>query len=263
MINNLILENAITAAIVAGRKILEIYRQPDFEIEIKNDNSPLTKADKAAHEIIVKLLSGKFPVLSEEGKDIPWQTRKSWNTFWLVDPLDGTKEFIKRNGEFTVNIALIEKGDPILGVIFVPVLNELYYADHNGSYKVMVEHDGTTDFENMVKSSVKLPFENRGDEFYVVVGSRSHLNLETEEYIKNIDTKGKILKMVTKGSSLKLCLVASGEADIYPRLGPTMEWDIAAGHAIARFAGCTITQPSGEPVCYNKKDLLNPWFVVK
>jgi 3'(2'), 5'-bisphosphate nucleotidase len=258
-----LLQKAIRAAIDAGKKILEIYELSDFKIETKIDNTPLTIADKKAHDIIIEQLKGEFPILSEEGKSIPWETRKGWNSFWLVDPLDGTKEFIKRNGEFTVNIAFIEKGNPVIGVIFIPVLGELYYADKNGSFKYSINLNEEIAIDNLNQGSIKLPNEKSGTH-YIVVGSRSHLNAETEEFIKDINTGGKPLKIVSKGSSLKLCLIASGEADIYPRLGSTMEWDIAAGHAIALFAGKSVVQyPSGVPVVYNKENLLNHWFVVR
>jgi 3'(2'), 5'-bisphosphate nucleotidase len=260
---DVLLRKAIIAAIDAGKKILEIYEEADFEIETKTDNTPLTIADRVANEIITEHLAGEFPILSEEGKSIPWEIRKNWNSFWIVDPLDGTKEFIKRNGEFTVNIAYIEKGTPVIGVIVVPVLGELYYADENGSFKCNISLNEETDIKDIIKNSKKLPFE-REETHFVVVGSRSHLNAETEEFIKKIDTQGKPLMMVSKGSSLKLCLIAVGKADVYPRLGPTMEWDIAAGHAIATFAGRSVLQyPSGDPVVYNKENLLNPWFVVR
>jgi 3'(2'), 5'-bisphosphate nucleotidase len=257
-----LLQKAIAAAILAGNEILKIYNHSDFEIEFKTDNTPLTLADKTAHKIISEQLHGDFPILSEEGKSVLWEERKKWDTFWLVDPLDGTKEFIKRNGEFTVNIALIEKGVPVLGVIVVPTSGDLYYANKNGSFKCKIDISEKPDFETIYENSIQLPFQRPGKEF-IVVGSRSHLNAETEEFIQNIDTSGRPLKMVSTGSSLKLCLVASGEADIYPRLGPTMEWDIAAGHAIARFAGKKVAQFSGEQMIYNKEDLLNPWFVVR
>lgn len=258
------LECAIKAAIDAGNEIMKIYESSDFGIEEKEDQSPLTLADKAAHKTILNHLTRHgIPILSEEGKTISWDIRKTWDRFWLVDPLDGTKEFIKKNGEFTVNIALIEMGKPVLGVIFVPVSGELYYADKNGSFKTTVNFNENVDDEKIINSSVKLPSYCIGSE-YVVVGSRSHLNQETEEYINNLETAGKPIKMESKGSSLKLCMVASGKAQIYPRLGPTMEWDIAAGHAIALFAGKSVTQfPSGEPLRYNKENLLNPFFVVR
>jgi len=259
-----LLEIAIKAAIDAGKKIMEIYATADFGIEMKEDQSPLTLADKVAHETINKhLITTGIPILSEEGKSIPWEIRKKWNLFWLVDPLDGTKEFIKRNDEFTVNIALIENHTPEMGVIFVPVSGQLYYADKNGSFKCQINVNGEQKINCVNVNSTKLPSQPSGSHF-IVVGSRSHSNPETEEYTGRLNTNGKPLKLITKGSSLKLCLVASGEADIYPRLGPTMEWDIAAGHAIALFAGKTVTQiSSGEPLKYNKENLLNPYFVVK
>jgi 3'(2'), 5'-bisphosphate nucleotidase len=257
------LEIAIKASVEAGKKIMEIYSLPDFGIEEKADLSPLTLADKAAHDIIVQLLGNQLPILSEEGKNIEWETRKNWNKFWLVDPLDGTKEFIKRNGEFTVNIALIEKGKPLLGVVFVPVKNELYYASQEGSFLITLKNNEEFTPEQISKNATKLPFETRRKQ-YVVVGSRSHLSPETEAYIHQIDTGGKPVELISKGSSLKLCMVATGEADIYPRLGPTMEWDTAAGHAIALYAGRRVTQyPGEEPLLYNKENLLNPYFIVK
>jgi 3'(2'), 5'-bisphosphate nucleotidase len=261
---NQLLEIAIKAAIEAGEKILKIYAFTDFGIETKVDQSPITLADKAAHETIARQLAlYDIPLLSEEGKTISWETRKTWNQFWLVDPLDGTKEFIKKNGEFTVNIALIEMGNPVLGVVFVPVTGELYYADKNGSFKTTININEVIDFEQIRTKSFKLPCHKKGEKF-VIVGSRSHQNSDTEEYINQLNTEGKTVVMISKGSSLKLCMIASGEAQIYPRLGPTMEWDIAAGHAIAIFAGKTVSQiPSGETLKYNKENLLNPHFVVK
>jgi 3'(2'), 5'-bisphosphate nucleotidase len=258
-----LLDIAIIAAFDAGKKIMEIYSTPDFGIEMKADQSPLTKADKEAHETIVKqLITTEIPILSEEGISIPWEIRKNWNLFWLVDPLDGTKEFIKRNGEFTVNISLIENCSPVLGVIFVPVTNILYYGDKNGSYKCQINLNEKLEINNLIANSTKLPSQPSGSHF-VVVGSRSHLNPETEKFILDLDPKGKQVKMVSIGSSLKFCLVASGEADIYPRLGPTMEWDIAAGHAIACFAGRKVTMLNGDSLVYNKENFLNPHFVVR
>jgi 3'(2'), 5'-bisphosphate nucleotidase len=259
-----LLEIAIKAVIDAGNVIMSVYHSSDFGIESKSDLSPITIADRAAHEIIAAHLNPHgIPLLSEEGKTIPWETRKTWNLFWLVDPLDGTKEFIKKNGEFTVNIALIEKGNPILGVIYLPVTGELYYGSSSGSFKVMVNSNTLTFLKESISSATKLPCFQQGENF-VLVGSRSHQNIETVNYIDQIDTRGMPKEMITRGSSLKLCMVATGEANIYPRMGPTMEWDIAAGHAIALFAGKSVTQyPSGLPLTYNKENLMNPWFVVK
>ncbi|MBN1925489.1 MAG: 3'(2'),5'-bisphosphate nucleotidase CysQ [Prolixibacteraceae bacterium] len=251
---NQYLNIAIEAAIEAGNEIINVYNSSDFDIELKSDNSPLTRADIAAHKTIVaRLEKTPYPILSEEGKDIEYSIRKNWETFWMVDPLDGTKEFIKRNDEFTVNIALIKNNTPILGVVYVPVSGILFFADKNGAFK---------SGKNIYSDKIKLPIEEQHDN-YRVVGSRSHMSPDTEEYIKNIDSKGKPLEMVSKGSSLKICMVAEGKADIYPRLGPTMEWDTAAGHAIALFAGKKVTiYPTNAPLKYNKENLLNPYFIV-
>ncbi len=252
-------EIAMKAAIKAGNEILDVYHNSDFNIELKSDNSPLTLADKRAHKVIVEcLIPTKIPVLSEEGKSISFDERKNWRQFWLVDPLDGTKEFIKRNNEFTVNIALIEDNSPVAGVVFVPVTKVLYWADQNGSFKANVGEDG-----ELLNEIEKLPVASERVRF-VVVGSKSHMNPETEEFIQSIDTKGKAIEIKSKGSSLKICMVAEGNADIYPRLGPTMEWDTAAGHAIVKFAGKKVYQfENKKPVIYNKENLLNPWFVVE
>jgi 3'(2'), 5'-bisphosphate nucleotidase len=249
---------AIQAAIMAGKEILDVYYNSDFDVEFKSDNSPLTIADKMAHNVIVEVLSQtKLPILSEEGKTISFEERKNWDLFWLVDPLDGTKEFVKRNDEFTVNIALIENNSPIGGIVYVPVTRVLYWADKNGSFKASVGEN------EILGDNQKLPINSERDNF-VVVGSKSHMNSETETFIKSIDTKGKAIEMKSKGSSLKICMVAEGEAEIYPRLAPTMEWDTAAGHAIVKFAGKEIFQfENKEPLIYNKENLLNPWFVVE
>lgn len=257
-----LLNIAITAAILAGEEILQVYNSSDFGIETKADNSPLTIADRKAHELIVKVLTQtNIPILSEEGKTIPYDERKKWETFWLVDPLDGTKEFIKRNGEFTVNIALINHGSPIMGVIYAPVTSDLYYGEINsGAFKLCV-------FESSVGEDIKaedakrLPFAKPGN--YSIVASRSHLNSETEAIIKAKELEFGSVDVVSKGSSLKLCMVAEGIANYYPRLAPTMEWDTAAGHAIAVAAGCKVIHyETKEPLIYNKENLLNPWFEV-
>jgi 3'(2'), 5'-bisphosphate nucleotidase len=260
MINNTLLQTAIQASTKAGDEILNIYNTEDFGVELKGDNSPLTKADKAAHYKILEYLEKtEYPILSEEGKAIPFDERKKWNTLWIVDPLDGTKEFIKRNGEFTVNIALVKNGIPILGVVYVPVTEELFYADKKGSFKTTKDNYTSGNFA----AAIKLPLTIEKTEF-VVVGSRSHMSEETEAYIDKLDKKGKPLKMISKGISLKKFQVAEGIADCYPRLGPTMEWDTAAGHAIALFAGKTINvYPEAIPLMYNKENLLNPYFIVQ
>ena len=257
---------AINAALSAGNEILNVYNTEDFEIELKSDNSPLTIADQKAHKIIVEHLSKtNIPILSEEGKNIPYQERSNWDFYWLVDPLDGTKEFIKRNGEFTVNIALIKKNTPVLGVIYVPVTKDLYFSEkESGAYKAInVDFDSdVSDLNSLIQISFKLPLLLENDNF-TVVGSRSHMNDETEKFISKLkDIHGNV-DIISKGSSLKICMVAEGIANIYPRFAPTMEWDTAAGHAIALGARCKVTQADEKtPLIYNKTDLLNPWFIV-
>lgn len=259
---------AIRAALDAGKAIMDIYNDPesDFGIEKKADNSPLTKADRKAHELIALALSATpFPVLSEEGRAIPFSERSAWKTLWIVDPLDGTKEFIKRNGEFTVNIALVHAGVPVLGVIYVPARNELYYAAQNaGAYKLTnVDCTLQPAYQELTAKAVRLPL-SLAHQGIVVVASRSHQSEETQAYIENLRKQGKPVTLISSGSSLKICLVAEGSADVYPRFAPTMEWDTAAGHAIARAAGSEMYHIDEKtPLRYNKEDLLNPWFIVR
>ncbi len=260
------IDYAIQAAIIAGKEILKIYSDPnaDFSIERKSDNSPLTIADKASHKIITEILHETgIPVLSEEGKSIDYSVRKNWKKFWLVDPLDGTKEFIKRNGEFTVNIALIENGVPTEGVIYIPV-EKLLYVGITGVGAWKLENAETQcNWETIQLKGTKIPLEKSNDT-YTIAGSRSHLNAETQEYLEKIKRKHSDIDTITKGSSMKICMVAEGVANEYPRFGPTMEWDTAAGHAIANAAGKKIwlTDFSNE-LSYNKENLLNPYFIVK
>jgi 3'(2'), 5'-bisphosphate nucleotidase len=255
---------AIEAALKAGRKILEIYHSGDFDIELKGDDSPLTKADIAAHHIIKdSLASSNIPLLSEEGKAIAYEDRKGWNDLWIVDPIDGTKEFIKRNGEFTVNIALIRNQVPIAGVIFAPVLGDLYFSEEGvGAYKVGIDLD-TFDLEQDLLKAGKLPLE-REDKTFTVVASRSHMSPETEDYVDEMRGEHGNVSLISKGSSLKLCMVAEGTADCYPRFAPTMEWDTAAGQAICMHAGFKVIDwGTKENMLYNRVDLLNNWFLVK
>ncbi|MBV6644166.1 MAG: 3'(2'),5'-bisphosphate nucleotidase CysQ [Cyclobacteriaceae bacterium] len=242
-----LLETAKKAALSASKQILKIYNSGDFSIEAKADNSPLTLADKASHEAIVKILEGtNLPVLSEEGASIPFEERKDWEYFWMIDPLDGTKEFIKKNGEFTVNIALIHHQKPVLGVVNTPVLNEMHWATQGqGAFKDGSKiHVNTFDYQDIDLR---------------VVASRSHLNADTEEFLKALNRP----YIVSKGSSLKLLMVAEGRADLYPRYAPTMEWDTAAAQIIVEEAGGKVLQrDSQDPVRYNKQDLLNPHFLV-
>jgi 3'(2'), 5'-bisphosphate nucleotidase len=248
-----LLQPAIDAAREAGKAILEVYGS-DFAVEQKDDKSPLTLADKKAHEIIAGRLSTlepSLPILSEEGRDIPYEERRNWEYFWLVDPLDGTKEFIKRNGEFTVNIALIHRDRPVLGVVFAPVMNALYCGFEGG---------GAFSEKNGVR--VKLPLQ-ADRERYTIVGSRSHAAPEQDAFIAEMRKKHGEAEFISAGSSLKFCIVAEGRADVYPRFGPTMEWDTAAGQALVEQAGGRVVQMDiGAPVRYNKANLLNPWFMV-
>lgn len=260
-----LLNVSVLAAVEAGKKILEVYEQ-DFSVETKADNSPLTIADKHSHEVIKEALKATgFPLLSEEGKELEYNDRNNWETFWLVDPLDGTKEFIKKNGEFTVNIALVKKGKPVLGVVYVPVTGVLYYgAEGMGSFCTTVSKSLSADnIDDVFQTATVLPASQQPAVF-TVVASRSHNTPETEAFIEEKRKQHGEVNLISSGSSLKLCLVAEGKAQVYPRLAPTMEWDTAAGHAVAKFAGCTVyNYETKQEVVYNKENLLNPWFVVE
>ena len=263
--NNPLISTAIRAAFEAGKEILDVYSRP-IAVEQKDDKSPLTEADRRGHLRIVSFLKDTdLPILSEEGKSIPYAERKGWARFWMVDPLDGTKEFIKRNGEFTVNIALIEDGRATQGVIYVPVMDVMYVGVvGQGAWKIEAfSKVGDADLTTLLSNGKKLP-ENKGRTTFSMVGSRSHMSDETMAYYERIKALHGEVEMVSMGSSLKICLVADGTADAYPRFAPTMEWDTAAGQAIAEAAGCTVTLPDEvTPVRYNKEDLLNPWFLVR
>ena len=252
MLDKINIKDIVAIAKEAGDAIMQIYSQ-DFEVEYKQDSSPLTLADKKANDIIENRLNQlpvNLPILSEEGKDIPYEERKHWEYFWLVDPLDGTKEFVKKNGEFTVNIALIYKDTPVLGVVYAPALDICYWAKQG---------------EGAFKDGQRLPLKTESQrEIYKIVASRSHMSDETQAFIDDIDTD-KEKELISIGSSLKICLVAEGEADIYPRLGPTMEWDTGAAHAIVHEAGFSLNGYNNSGYnkhFYNKKKLLNNWFVV-
>ncbi len=252
----------INASITAGKEILTVYNS-DFSVENKEDNSPLTKADKRAHlAILAELKKTGLPILSEEGRQADYSTRQNWKQFWLVDPLDGTKEFVKRNGEFTVNIALIENGTPTMGVIYVPVTKVLYFADKI-AYKIEQVDDPIPSINNLLGKAEQLPLKQTRTSF-VILGSRSHMSAKTEMFIAEQKTLHKNVQLLFKGSSLKLCMVAEGCADIYPRFGPTMEWDIAAGHAIVKASGGEVVHPeTNREVKYNKENLLNSSFLVR
>jgi len=255
---------AIEAAWLGGQEIMDVY-ESEFAVEQKEDKSPLTLADTRAHRAIcARLETMKLPILSEEGRAIPYEERKGWKRFWMVDPLDGTKEFVKRNGEFTVNIAVIEDGVPVGGVIYVPVKKDLYFGwTGGGSYKLTsYQHRDGESLDSLVDSATTLPGNFQKQKF-TVVGSRSHMSAETEALFDELRRKHGELEIVSMGSSLKICLVAEGAADMYPRFAPTMEWDTAAGHAIAIGAGKEIyDHKEGKPMRYNKENLLNNWFIV-
>jgi len=286
MNGNLHTITAIQAAIEAGNAILEVYRSADFKVEKKADQSPLTLADRRAHEVITRHLTQfDIPILSEEGKDIPYDERKSWDAFWLVDPLDGTKEFIKKNGEFTVNIAMISNNKPGGGVVFVPDKNILYFASSKiGSFRVELDqladllnsklgdnpqHSDLSETEAadilsaLIDKSTTLPVSDSTNRPYTIAGSRSHSTPELEAFVEEKRKVYGEVEFISAGSSLKLCLVAEGRADIYPRTGPTMEWDTGAGQAIVECSGGKVYKyDTTEPLEYNKENLLNPWFVV-
>jgi 3'(2'), 5'-bisphosphate nucleotidase len=260
----ILLSTAIQAAIEAGAAIMKIYGN-DFEVALKSDNSPLTIADQQANAVINSfLVKTNLPIISEENKQIEYQDRKDWQTCWMVDPLDGTKEFIKRNGEFTVNIALIQAQKTVLGVIYVPVTKTLYYSlvQDGKAYKTTLTNH---DFKEVTlfKASEAIKPEANNPTLIKIVGSRSHKSVETEAFIEEITQSGKQVEIVSKGSSLKFCLVAEGAATIYPRFAPTMEWDTAAGHAICNAVGLKVTEAStNNELKYNKENLLNPYFLV-
>lgn len=267
MQNKLISNNlkiAIRASLHAGISIMNVYESDDFNIEIKGDDSPLTRADKNANNVINSyLVSTEIPIISEENKQTDFKIRTNWETCWIVDPVDGTKEFIKRNGEFTVNIALVTNGNPILGVIYVPVSKTLYFADvkRKQGYKAILDSH-YTDIETVLEKAIQLQPKKKGSNPMQVVGSRSHMSQETLDYVEELKATGKEVEIVSKGSSLKFCLVAEGNADVYPRFAPTMEWDTAAGQAICNAVGINvISKETKEPLLYNKDNLLNPWFI--
>lgn len=279
-----LLHAAIRAALAAGHAIVDVYNSPDsdWEVERKADNSPLTLADRKAHAVISSHLEPfRIPLLSEEGAHAPYADREAWRELWVVDPLDGTKEFLKRNGEFTVNIALVRDGAPVMGVIYVPVARTLYFGTAEGGARKVTDVDDSTpqsDIEARAESiHARTAAEAGGARPYTVVASRSHLSLETTAFIDALRPAHPDLESVSAGSSLKLCLVAEGAADVYPRFAPTMEWDTAAGDAVCRAAGCRVVavsedlsevsaqaevSPDAAQLSYNKPDLHNPWFVV-
>ncbi len=234
----------------AGEKVMEIYQSSDFEIKYKNDDSPLTIADQVSNDIIcnsLHTLYPQIPILSEEGAEIPFSKRKKWQSLWVIDPIDGTKEFIKKNGEFTLNIALIEKNNPTVGLVYAPCIKKLWYGSDQGSFKV----------SKGKKSKISIN-SKCNDDLIDIVSSRSHSNPMIETFLNQF----KNYNIVNMGSSIKICLVADGTADIYPRLAPTMEWDTAAAHAVLKYAGGSLIDlDTKKEMIYNRKNLKNSNFV--
>ena len=264
---NELLRVALDASLEAGKAILDIYGSEDVGVEYKEDQSPLTRADRAAHEVLMKHLAPTgIPVLSEEGKHMPFEDRRGWDALWIVDPIDGTKEFIKRNGEFTVNVALVKSGRVVCGVVLAPVLGHAYVGDvGSGAWRCEVDLAGDTSVDQAWEAREALPLaqaqaQNRP---FTVVASRSHMSPETEDYVEKARAEHGDVNLISKGSSLKFCMVAEGTADAYPRFAPTMEWDTAAGQAVCEAAGCDVVdQNTGATMRYNREELLNAWFLV-
>jgi len=257
MLDKIDINTLLPIAKDAGVAIMEIYSKP-IEVEQKSDDSPLTLADRESNRIILEGLNKFYPdisYISEETKQTQYDERKNWEYFWLIDPLDGTKEFIKRNGEFTVNIALIHKNTPVLGVVYLPDKDIFYFAKKGeGSYKI----EGTGKAQ---KINARILEDKKQ---IVIMGSRSHGNQELEDYVNQKKNEYRNVEFIPAGSSLKFTLIAEGKADIYPRLGPTMEWDTAAAHAIVLESGKQVLKyGTKEPLEYNKENLLNPWFIVE
>ena len=255
------LKLAIDAAIQAGKKIIEIYNSDDFNLEYKLDDSPLTIADTASNKIIENILeASNIPILSEEGNILDFNKRKNLKHLWIVDPLDGTKEFIKKNNEFTVNISLIENSVPMIGVIYAPALNVLYFSEKKlGAYKVFITNLDEFDHSN----ALRIPLVKKFKE-YKVLTSRSHLNDNTLDYIDNLKVNNLKVVSVPMGSSLKFCLLAEGLADCYPRFSPCMEWDTAAGQIICGEAGFKVIDlKTMKPIVYNRENLINNYFIAK
>ncbi len=264
-----LLYTAIQASVKAGKHIEHVYQHP-VEIEYKSDDTPVTIADKQANDLIEKELQATgIPVLGEEGVHHSYEERKNWDQLWVVDPLDGTKEFINRNGEFTVNIALAENGEPTIGVIFSPIFKDLYFASKDlGSFKLdrhtyieNIEKFPSLTLEEIISLSVKLPLQQL-PAAHTIVASRSHPNVETKHYIQNRKQEKEKVELIYTGSSIKMCLIAEGKAHEYPRYGRTMEWDTCAGNCILKYAGGEIISLEDNlPLRYNKENIENPHFL--
>lgn len=257
-----LLKIAVDAALLAGKEIMEVYESDEFGVEHKEDHSPITLADKRANEVInTLLLKTGIPIISEENKEIAYKERSTWKRCWIVDPLDGTKEFVNKNDEFTVNIALVENSKPVLGVIYVPVTALMYAAIV--PQKKLWKEKMITQERPITEEKSFLRLKRTTNKKVILLKSRSHLNLETSIHIEELKATKPTVEIVSVGSSLKFCLLAEGKADLYPRLSPTMEWDTAAGHALCNAVGVElIDTETNNPLRYNKKRLINPSFIV-
>lgn len=261
---NKYLYTAVEAAVNAGAIIMDIYENQTVTVERKSDDSPVTIADKKADIYIQNALQGtQIPILSEEGEHASYEIRQNWQQCWIVDPLDGTKEFIKRNGEFTVNIALVENGKPLLGVIYIPAEKSLYFAitAEKKSFKLELESHSIT---RELFQNAKEIFAANENGVITLTSSHSYTNQKVIDFIDTLETEGKEVNLIKAGSSLKFCLMAEGQASYYPRYAPTMEWDTAAGHAICKAVGLEVySLETNKPLKYNKENLLNSWFLVR
>ncbi|MDR2651173.1 MAG: 3'(2'),5'-bisphosphate nucleotidase CysQ [Prevotellaceae bacterium] len=261
--------SAINAAIRAGAKIMEVYESGDLHIKAKSDLTPLTLADTLAHdEIKSNLALTRIPVISEEGRSIAYDERSSWDLFWMVDPLDGTDEFINRTRDFTVNIALIQNGYPTIGIVYAPAYKRIYFAaKERGSYRkdnIIPDINAQFDYEDVIENSTKLPVHNTNNNNLIVVTSRLHISPDTSDYVNELRKKYPNITVIRRGSSLKMCMLAVGKADIYPRFDITWEWDTAASQIIAEEAGFAVSSvEDGTRLSYNKENMQNPWFVCK
>lgn len=264
-----LLKLAVNAAFKAGEEILKIY-STNFSVETKSDNTPVTIADKASGKCITEFLSvSNIPVISEEEEILDYSIRKTWKQVWIVDPLDGTKEYVKRNGEFAVNIALVENNKPVIGVIYAPFIRDIYFAYHQGgSYKI-TQHDLIYELtkknlpDHLFDYAKKLPCQEL-PRTYTVVGSRSHLSKEINEHVNKLRNLYGEVDMISVGSSIKQCWVAEGKAHEYPRFGTTMEWDTAAGQCILEESGNKLIDlTTGLPMVYNRSDMRNNYFIAK
>jgi 3'(2'), 5'-bisphosphate nucleotidase len=259
-------QSAFRAAIIAGKRILEIFNAEDFQVSMKSDNSPLSSADKEAHEIIKHLLlNSRIPILSEEGRDMQFEERKSWDILWIVDPLDGTRQFIQKREEFTVNIALVVGGNPLFGVVYAPAIGDMYFGIKDmGSFKIAIENRDlqTYSFRQIITESKKLDPSSKTTGKYTILASYNHVNKETLEYIANMRKTYPDVEVKKVGSSLKMCMLADGIGDVYVRYTDTYEWDTAAAQTILEGVGWSINAlDTNEPLTYNKESLLNPYFI--